>query len=347
MKVRSLRILFASGLWLFVIGGILTVYLWQWLHRDHWVAEDKRYWVVVKGESIQSVARRLHSQGILRWPRMWSLYARFVEPRPIHTGEYLLAERESPLSLLLRLQSGTVITYRVTLVEGLNFSEWVQMLALQPKLQADLVGKNLQEQLVLLNLDLSHPEGWFYPDTYQYVAEDTDVAILRRAHAKLRAVLENAWSSRAEGLPYTTPYEALIMASIIEKETGVATERPEIAGVFVRRLQQGMRLQTDPSVIYGLGLGFDGNLTRQHLKQLTPYNTYVNRGLPPTPIAMPSGAAIEAALKPLAGSSLYFVARGDGTHQFSDTLDEHNRAVNEYQRRVDASRYRSSPAGNP
>lgn len=343
MKIRFQRILVALSLWLLFIGGILTLYLWQWLQRDHWLPEENRYWVVAKGESIQSVAYRLHAQDMLRWPKVWTLYARFVEPRPIRAGEYRFAERESPLSVLFRLQSGNVITYLVTLVEGWNFSDWVRLLAAQPKLQTHLAGKSLEEQLVLLNLGLSHPEGWFYPDTYQYVADDTDIAILRRANAKMREVLERAWDSRAEGLPYTSPYEALIMASIIEKETGVPTERPEIAGVFVRRLQQGMRLQTDPTVIYGLGAAFDGNLTRRHLKEPNPYNTYLNRGLPPTPIAMPSGAAIEAALRPLAGNSLYFVGKGDGTHQFSATLDEHNKAVNQYQRRIDTSRYRSSP----
>lgn len=350
MKIKPLRLLVALGLWLLVLGGALAVYLWQWLHRDHWIPETQRYWVVAKGESVQGVARRLHSQGMLRWPRVWSFYVRFIDARPIHTGEYRLAERESPLSLLQRLQSGAVITYQVTLVEGRNFAEWVQLLSSQPKLQVTLQGKSRAEQLALLDLGLAHPEGWFFPDTYQYVAEDSDLAILRRAHIRMQEVLERAWNNRVEGLPYTNPYEALIMASIIEKETGVVAERPEIAGVFVRRLQMGMRLQTDPTVIYGLGTGFDGNLTRRHLRESTPYNTYVIRGLPPTPIAMPSGAAIEAALNPRAGTSLYFVARGDGTHEFSDNLEAHNRAVDAYQRRLNPGNYRSSPssgAANP
>jgi len=347
MKIRFQRILVAAGLWVLIIGVVLALYLWQWLRKEHWVPEDKRYWVIAQGESIRSVAYRFHDADMLRWPRVWTLYVRFFEPRSIRVGEYRLAEYESPLTLLFRLQSGAVITYLVTLVEGWNFSEWVRLLAAQPKLQAKLVDKTLEEQLKLLNLGLSHPEGWFYPDTYQYVAEDTDLAILRRAHAKMREALERAWSSRADGLPYTTPYEALIMASIIEKETGIATERPEIAGVFVRRLQLGMRLQTDPAVIYGLGSAFDGNLTRRHLREPGAYNTYLNQGLPPTPIAMPGKAAIEAALNPLPGSSLYFVGKGDGTHQFSTTLDEHNKAVNEYQRRIDSSRYRSSPHPAP
>jgi UPF0755 protein len=351
MMVRPLRVLVSLGLWLILIGGILLLYLWQWLHRDHWVPEEKRYWIVAKGESVQSVARQLHAQDMLRWPRIWALYARFIEPRPIRAGEYNFAERESPFSILMRFQSGVVITYQVTLVEGKNYVEWVQLLATQQKLQAVLAGKPQVEQMVLLGLGLDHPEGWFYPDTYQYVADDTDVAILRRAHVRMREVLNKAWNSRAERLPYTTPYEALIMASIIEKETGVGAERPQIAGLFVRRLQMGMKLQTDPTVIYGLGQTFDGNLTRKHLREPGLYNTYLNQGLPPTPIAMPSGAAIRAALNPLPGSSLYFVAKGDGTHQFSDTLEAHIQAVNEYQRRIDSSRYRSSPssesAGTP
>jgi UPF0755 protein len=343
MMARLVRFMAFTGIGLFLVGGILAAYFWQWLHKDQWLPEEKRYWVVAKGESVQSVARRLHSQDILLWPRIWGLYARFAEPRPIRAGEYRLAEYTSPLDILRHLQSGAVITYQVTLVEGRTFREWIQVLAAQPKLQIHLADKAQEDQLKLLDLDLTHPEGWFYPDTYQYVAEDSDIALLRRAHVRMREVLERAWNTRVDGLPYKSPYEALIMASIIEKETGVASERPEIAGVFVRRLQQGMRLQTDPTVIYGLGADFDGNLTRRHLRESTSYNTYVNRGLPPTPIAMPSGAALEAALNPMPGTSLYFVARGDGTHQFSDTLEEHNRAVNQFQRRVDPSRYRSAP----
>ena len=193
-------------------------------------------------------------------------------------------------------------------------------------------------------LDLAHPEGWFFPDTYSYSATDSVSDILVQAHGQMQRILDRAWQARDADLPYKTAYEALIMASIIEKETGVTYERPEIAGVFVRRLQRGMRLQTDPTVIYGMGDAYKGNIRRKHLKQLTAYNTYRINGLPPTPIAMPSAAAIEAALHPLPGSSLYFVARGDGSHYFSDSFAEHQRAVRQYQIKQRAQNYQSAPS---
>lgn len=344
MKVSKLRVGISLVAWLLLMSGIAVVYLWQWLHRDHWIPEEHRYFVVAKGESLVSVARRLDEQDMLRWPAIWRLYGQFVEPGSIKVGEYQFLERETPISILRRLQSGAVITYSVALIEGKTFAEWVDLLALQPKLTIGLAGKSLEEQLKLLDLGLDHPEGWFYPDTYQFVAGDSDVGVLRRAHQLMQQVLEREWSGRSPDLPYATPYEALVMASIIEKETGLASERGDIAGVFVRRLLAGMRLQTDPTVIYGLGRDFSGNLTRKHLRQAGPYNTYTNAGLPPTPIAMPSGASIHAALHPKEGTTLYFVAKGDGSHYFSSTLEEHNQAVEEYQRQKRRSDYRSMPA---
>jgi UPF0755 protein len=184
-----------------------------------------------------------------------------------------------------------------------------------------------------------HPEGRFFPDTYHFQRGMTDVAFLQRAYATMERRLQHEWDQRQPDLPYASPYEALIMASIVEKETAVAAERPEVAGVFVRRLQRGMPLQTDPTVIYGLGEDFDGNLRRVHLRQDTPYNTYVRAGLPPSPIALPGAAAIHAALHPAPGDALYFVARGDGTHAFSASLGEHNKAVEAFQlRQREASR---------
>lgn len=341
--VSKFRVIVSAALWLTLMSGIATVYFWQWLHRDYWVEEDKRYFVIAKGESLMSVARRLQEQDMLRWPMVWRLYGQYLNPGSIKVGEYQFLERETPVSMLRRFQSGSVITYSVTLVEGRTFKEWVELLSLQPKLNLSLSGKSLEEQLRLLDLGLNHPEGWFYPDTYHFVAGDSDVMLLRRAYQLMRQVLEKEWANRSPDLPYATPYEALVMASIIEKETGLASERGEIAGVFVRRLRAGMRLQTDPTVIYGLGSEFAGNLTRQHLRQAGPYNTYTNSGLPPTPIAMPSGAAINAALHPLEGTTLYFVARGDGSHYFSSSLEEHNRAVQQYQRQRRTD-YRSAPA---
>lgn len=343
MQVSVVRITVALVLWLLLMVCLVAFYWWRWLHADHDLEQQQRYFVVAKGESVHSVAQRLYQTEVIRWPTIWRLYARFFDPAPIKAGEYLFARRETPASMLDALQEGDVITYRVTLVEGLRFTDYVATLAAEEKLQSQLGGLPMEQQLEILDLDISHPEGWFYPDTYQYVAGDTDSAILRRAHRRMRDVLAEQWQGRAADLPYETPYEALVMASIVEKETGVPSERREIAGVFVRRLQRGMRLQTDPTVIYGLGALYQGNLTKAHLRQSNAYNTYTVSGLPPTPIAMPGGAAIHAALHPLAGDSLYFVAKGDGSHQFSATLELHNQAVQKYQRSNRVENYRSAP----
>jgi UPF0755 protein len=201
----------------------------------------------------------------------------------------------------------------------------------EPALIHTLAALDDDSVLARLGLDAPSPEGLFFPATYHYEDGDSDLDILARAARRMQKELDTAWQGRRDGLPYTSPYEALIMASIIEKETGRAEERARIGGVFVRRLQRGMKLQTDPTVIYGLGTGFDGNLRRADLRRDTPYNTYVHHGLPPTPIAMPGADAIAAALDPAPGSALYFVAKGDGAHHFSNSLREHNAAVRRYQ----------------
>ena len=236
-----------------------------------------------------------------------------------------------------------MVQYSLTLVEGWTFRQVRAALAGQERLEHTLSGLDDAAVMQRLGLDGQHPEGRFFPDTYRYVRGMRDIDLLRQAHERLSSVLDEEWSRRAADLPYASPYQALIMASLVEKETGVAQERGEIAGLFIRRLHEGMLLQTDPAVIYGLGERYAGNLTRAHLREPTPYNTYLNPGLPPTPIAMVGREALHAALHPAAGDSLYFVARGDGTHVFTRSLDEHNRAVREFQlkRRAD---YRSSPA---
>ncbi len=339
--IRALVILAFLGV---VAAGGSVAYIWHWMHSDFPVAPDARVIAIERGSALPRVARQLEDRHLLRFPLLWRLYARFLAPEPVKAGEYELDEFESPYSLLVKFQSGKVITYGVTLVEGLTFADFVKALAKAPKLKSMLPPGDLDGQLQLLDLNLSHPEGWFFPDTYRYIAGETDVSILRRAHGKMRATLQQEWEERQPGLPYKSPEEALVMASIIEKETGVPYERGTIAGVFVRRLERGMRLQTDPTVIYGLGLEYRGNITRQHLRQSTPYNTYVIKGLPPTPIAMPGLAAIRAAMHPEPGDVLYFVAKGDGSHQFSATLEEHNAAVATFQKRKRAPDYRSAPA---
>lgn len=233
--------------------------------------------------------------------------------------------------------------YRVTLVEGWTFRQALQKIRSEQKIVKSAAGSTVHAAARALGLEGGAVEGWIFPDTYVYRSGTTDIELLQQAYERMQQVLGEEWLAKGDRLPYKSPYEALIMASLIEKETGQPSERSQIAGVFVRRLNRGMRLQTDPAVIYGLGEGYNGNLTRAHLRQPTPYNTYVIRGLPPTPIALPGRAAIRAALNPEPGKSLYFVGKGDGSHHFSATLTEHNRAVREYQlkRRAD---YRSSPA---
>ncbi len=260
----------------------------------------------------------------------------------IKPGEYRLPPAITAQGLLDLLVSGKVIQYKVTFPEGINLQQALALLASQGQLVLSLAGRD-DPRLQELVEPYTHPEGLFFPDTYLFPRDTTDLQLLQRAHEKMVAVLEQEWLEREADLPYSTPYEALIMASIIERETSLPEEREQIAGVFVRRLQAGMRLQTDPTVIYGAGEEFDGNLRREHLEDdSNAYNTYRRDGLPPTPIALPGQASIRAALHPAPGRELYFVARGDGGHQFSATLAEHEAAVRKYQleRRTD---YRSTP----
>lgn len=305
-------------------------YFWNWLNSPvmHVASE---YFEVRQGDTLLSVSERLKQDNTIRFPRVWRAYARLQSATHILAGEFAITEQDSPKSILKLLQSSNVRQYQVTLVEGTTISEVVLSLKKQDKLVKSLPSEFDPKYSKLDGIDKPHLEGWFFPDTYNFVAGESDYSILMRAHKRLLAVLDEEWQQRAEGLPYTTPYEALIMASIIEKETGAPHERKEIAGVFVRRLLKRMRLQTDPTVIYGMGQAYNGNITRADLKRPTAYNTYVIHGLPPTPIALVGRAAIHAALHPAEGESLYFVAKGDGTHYFSNTLDEHLAAVKKYQ----------------
>lgn len=301
---------------------------------------------VAAGDSLRAVANRLHAQGHMPYPDLLILYGRWSGlDQQIKRGEYLLPQDTTSLSLLNLLHSGKVVQYQVTLPEGITLAQALSILRQEDALEKVItdVRDTKIEQLVQPRISA---EGLFFPDSYRYERGDSDWELLQRAHSALQSVLAQEWAQRAAELPYETPYEALIMASIIEKETGAPEEREQIAGVFVRRLQQGMRLQTDPTVIYGLGESFDGNLLRTHLKDAgNPYNSYRHRGLPPSPIALPGRAAIHAALHPAPGDAMYFVATGDGRHVFSATLAEHQRAVRKYQLRRKKD-YRSSPENN-
>jgi len=222
------------------------------------------------------------------------------------------------------------VTYSLTVPEGWTFRQMRALLNSAPKLEHRTADMSDEEVMTLLDREGTFPEGWFFPDTYRYHLGMSDVDILSQALNRMERILEQVWAERDDDLTIETPYEALIMASLIERETGAPEERREIAGVFKRRMERGMRLQTDPTVIYGMGERYDGRITRADLREATPYNTYVIDGMPPTPIAMPGRASLEAAVKPLPGETLYFVSRGDGTHHFSRTLREHNNAVNRY-----------------
>ncbi|WP_455230711.1 endolytic transglycosylase MltG [Geopseudomonas aromaticivorans] len=341
---RTLLYLLEGGL---LLAGLLVAFAgWQQqvaLQRPLAIAEE-RLIEVPAGATPSGVLNRLEDEGVLDGAFWLRLYWRFnLDGKALHSGEYRLTPGQTGRDLLDLWRRGEVVQYSLTLVEGWSFQQLRAALASQERLEQTLASLDDAAVMQRLGLEGQHPEGRFFPDTYRYVRGMRDIDLLRQAHERLTRVLDEEWGQRAEGLPYREPYQALIMASLVEKETGVAEEREAIAGLFIRRLRLGMLLQTDPAVIYGLGERYAGNLTRAHLREPTPYNTYLNPGLPPTPIAMVGREAIHAALHPAAGDSLYFVARGDGTHVFSRTLDEHNRAVREFQlkRRGD---YRSSPA---
>ncbi len=323
------------------LGGFYT-YADRWLKQQIVLNSEKRVFVVGKGESLKTVSLRLADQNILRWPGLWRYYAQYIDKGGIKAGEFRFNTRESPISILETLQSNQVVQYKITFYEGINYRQMLELLATNKVLTQTLVNKTWLEQKEILGVVEQHPEGLFFPDTYQFIRGDSDADILQRSYQKMRQTLASLWPERDVNLPYASSYEALIMASIVEKETGLASERRDIAGVFVRRLFKRMRLQTDPTVIYALGVEYDGNIRKKDLSIDSPYNTYRNFGLPPTPIAMPGRDAIYAALHPAPGKALYFVARGDGSHQFSETLAEHNRAVKNFQLRR-RSDYRSSP----
>ncbi len=287
---------------------------------------------IESGTSASTIIKHLAGFGFTRHSWQWRLLMR-LEPPAIKTGEYQLDPGILPRELLQLLSSGAVIQYRFTLVEGWTFTQLLQALAkndvLRQTVERDSNKAGDEAGTVMISgLGLDYPEGWFFPETYQFTRGDSDFDVLDRAHKAMKKELDGAWEARNYDLPLNSPYELLILASIIEKETGKEEERGQVAGVFIRRLQKGMRLQTDPTVIYGMGDSFDGNIRRSDLKTDTPYNTYTRSGLPPTPIAMPGRASLLAAARPDAGDALYFVADGKGGHTFSATLQEHQQAVN-------------------
>ncbi len=330
--------------WALLILLLVVAGAGLWVYQDYQrflnstVTPPQSEWryTVTRGASIQRVTEDLQANGVINHPWYLRIHARLSgDARRIQAGEYRLHANMTPRQLLADMVAGRVVQYSLTVVEGWTFRQLMDALHNHPAITVTLDG--LSDEQIMARLGLGqpeqNPEGWFLPETYHFPRSTTDLAFLRRAHNAMREALDTVWAQRQADLPFEQPYAALILASIIEKETGVAAERREVAGVFVRRLRRGMLLQTDPTVIYGLGAAdFQGPLLRSHLRQDHPHNTYTRPGLPPTPIALPGRAALAAAVDPAPGDTLYFVADGHGGHVFSRTLQEHNRAVQAYRR---------------
>src|SRR6478752_6650971 len=312
-------------------------FAWRSLHAQLPIPAEGTWLEVSSGTPLRRVTTELAQRSLLGHPLLLDVYARWRgDATRIRAGEYQLLPGLTPLSLVDKLVSGQVYLHQLTIVEGWRFADLLAAIRAHAAIRAgSLDGAQIMAELGDPGV---HPEGEFFPDTYFFPRGTTDLELLRTAHQAMRDHLAKAWDARDQGTQLREPYEALILASIIEKETALPTERKLISGVFQQRLKRGMRLQTDPTVIYGIGETYDGNLRRQDLERDTPYNTYTRAGLPPTPIALPGNASLEAAVQPQATDALYFVAtgRGDGSHTFSATLEEHDRAVRDYLRRLHA-----------
>ncbi len=325
---------------LIVVVAVLTMLgigLYGYAHTPLPMAQSPVAFELKAGSSLIALTGQMQAAdalppGVLDALRFRMLARLSGEAGRIKAGFYVLTQPLTPLQLLNKLVRGEVTPRQIRFIEGWTFSQMRGALDAYPWIQHTTQGMTDAEIVQTLGMSESSPEGWFFPDTYDIASGNTDISILHRAWRKMQQHLQQAWETRAPDVPYKSPEEALIMASIIEKETGNAQERPHIAAFFINRLRMGMRLQTDPTVSYGMGSAFDGNLRKRDLQTDTPYNTYTRSGLPPTPIAMPGLASIEAAVHPDASKDLYFVSRGDGTHVFSQQLSDHNRAVARYQK---------------
>lgn len=334
LKKTAISCVFVFAL---VIGVGLATWFFPLFNKEPILLE------IQSGQTLTELAEAWEEEGWLPSALLLRIQAR-VYGNTLKVGEYELPKGLNSAELLPFLATATPKTYRLTLIEGQTLQQALNFLAVNKNLKQDVQPLNTAEVARLLKIDGS-AEGWIYPDTYTYFKGEKVSTLLAHAHQRMQQHLNEAWEYRADNLPYQSPYDALIMASIVEKETGMASERPMIAGVFVRRLEKRMRLETDPTVIYGLGSRYQGNLTRKHLQDRSNlWNTYRQFGLPPTPIALVGREALEAALHPQEGDELFFVARGDGSHEFSATLDAHNKAVRHYQITNRVKNYRSAPA---
>ena len=327
--MRALRYLFLLALLAAAAAGG-----WLYWFATHPVALPRIpfEFTVKSGASVKSVSRRLADEGLFAEGESFWIVARVLgKGGAIQAGTYRIDRPMTPLEILDKLRRGDVVLAEILFVEGTTFRQWRAQLAANTNVKQTLAGKSEDEIRTALGIAEALPEGWLFPDTYRFAPGTSDLDLLKRAHNAMKKRLADGWAGRDATVPLRTPYEALILASIVEKETGQAGERPIIAGVFANRMRKGMRLQTDPTVIYGIGEKFDGDIRKRDLTTDTPYNTYTRDGLPPTPIAMPGAGSLAAVMHPAETNALYFVGKGDGTHQFSDTLGEHNRGVAKYQ----------------
>ena len=334
---RLLRPLLALLLVATLATGVVAAQVSHFMTASLAIPDAGLTFEIPAGSSFASVTRKLVARGVIESDHWFRLYARWHgQASAIQAGEYLIAAGATPVSLLEQFTSGAVMLHAFTIVEGWNHRDLLHALHANEAIDAMLTNEDWPALLDSLGAEVTHPEGLFLPETYRFPRNTTDKALLSQAYLLMQEVLAEEWQSRASDAPVKSAYEALVLASIVEKETARVAERAKIAGVFARRLDRHMRLQTDPTVIYGIGPGFNGNLTRKDLRTDTPYNTYTRHGLPPTPIAMPGRAAINAALNPEDGNELYFVATGlgDGSHKFSATKADHDAAVAEYLRRL-------------
>lgn len=336
--LRLLRALSAVAIILVLIAAFLAN---RSLDAPLNVPEGGTTFQIVPGSSFGAVSRSLAEQGLISNPRIMRWYASITgKASAVQAGEYRIEQGATARSLLSTFVAGNVQLYSFTIIEGWNIRELLAAMAANDAIKTTLTNKDLAGLLDQIEATQQHPEGLFLPETYRFPRGTSDIEVLRQAYEHMQSALTEEWQARDPALPLADPYQALILASIVEKETARADERSRIAGVFIRRLQLNMRLQTDPTVIYGIGPDFNGNLTRTDLRTDSPYNTYTRGGLPPTPIAMPGRMSIHAVLHPEAGNELYFVATGlgDGSHQFSETKDQHDAAVRAFLARQKANR---------
>jgi UPF0755 protein len=332
--LRILAILIVLGA---IAVGALAWWGNQWLQQPIAGLQERTTFEVPRGAHMRSVAETLQERGLLDQPDVWIVWSRLMRRDvALKAGEYELQPGLTPKGLLMLLSSGQVVLHSITFIEGSTFADVRNALVANEAVRSENRERSDDEVMRALGEPQLHPEGQFFPDTYRFPRGTTDLELLMIAHRRMQDELRKAWESRAPDLPLASSYEALILASIVEKETALERERAQIAGVFVERLRRGMRLQTDPTVIYGMGVTYDGNIRRADLSHDTPYNTYTRPGLPPTPIAMPGLESLQAAVHPDASGALFFVATGagDGSHYFSKTLAEHNLAVKRYLREL-------------